>query len=354
MANAFPHILFDHPVGIYNANDSSNRLFVIEQQGIIYSFNNSPDATEKKIFLDIRAKVVTGLELGLLGMVFHPQFVTNGYVFLDYTVDSPLRTVISRWKVNESDPNALNASSEYILLTVNQPSEFHNGGQLAFGPDGYLYIGMGDGGPEGDPLGNGQNKSTLLGKILRIDVDSGAPYSIPADNPFVGNVQGYKEEIYAYGLRNPWRFSFDQVTGKLWVGDVGQDAWEEIDIVENGKNYGWNIMEGSHCYLATTCDSTGMTLPIFEYGHDVGNAIIAGAVYRGSAHAELVGQYIYGDYGTGKIWALSNSSGTIDNMILDDMRLTLSAFGIDENKELLVVGYDSGIIYKLIEKDTLI
>ncbi len=344
--NGFPQLTFNQPIGIYNAHDGSNRLFIIEQPGIIYAFNNSPDSTKKSIFLDIQTKVIAGGELGLLGMAFHPLFSTNGYVYLDYTADSPLRTVISRWKINDSDPNELNSSSEHVLLTINQPFENHNGGQLAFGPDGYLYIGMGDGGSGGDPLGNAQNKSSLLGKILRIDVDSGSPYAIPADNPYKGNSQGYREEIYAYGLRNPWRFSFDTITGRLWAGDVGQDAWEEIDLIENGKNYGWNIMEGNHCYQPVTCDATGLTPPIYEYGHNVGETIIGGFVYRGSNHSDLVGKYIYGDYINGQIWALNYSSSHVDNLLLDDTHLAITAFGLDENNELFIADYGGGI-YRL-------
>ncbi len=344
--NAFPNLQFDQPVGIYNAHDDSNRLFVIGQKGIIHSFNNSPDSTDKSIFLDIQSKVTSGGELGLLGMAFHPFFTTNGYVYLDYTAASPLRTVISRWKVNDSNPNVLNSSSEYVLLTINQPFANHNGGQLAFGPEGYLYIGMGDGGSGGDPLGNAQNKSSLLGKILRLDVDSGTPYAIPADNPFKGNSLGYKEEIYAYGLRNPWRFSFDAVTGYCWAADVGQNAWEEIDLIENGKNYGWNILEGNHCYQTASCDNTGLAPPVQEYGHDMGESITGGFVYRGVDHAGLVGKYIYGDYVSGNIWALNYTSLQIENILLADTRLAITSFGLDENKELFIADHNGGI-YRL-------
>jgi glucose/arabinose dehydrogenase len=232
-------------------------------------------------------------------------------------------------------------------LEIAQPFPNHKGGQIAFGSDGYLYIGMGDGGSGGDPLGNGQNRSTLLGKILRIDVNApsaGRNYDIPADNPFVDNTLGYREEIYAYGLRNPWRFSFDSATGKLWVGDVGQDWIEEIDVIEKGKNYGWNIMEGTLCYNPPSgCNETGLELPLYEYNHTLGNAIIGGYIYHGSALPELAGDYVYGDYASGRIWALAANA---TNTLLVNSNLTISSFGVDENKELYVCAFD-GKIYNL-------
>ena len=212
--------------------------------------------------------------------------------------DNPRRTVIARFSVTANDANVADSNSQQVILEINQPFSNHKGGQLAFGPDGYLYIGVGDGGSEGDPDSNGQNLSTLLGKILRIDVNTqsnGRNYGIPADNPFAGNTAGYREEIYAYGFRNPWRFSFDSATGALWVGDVGQDRVEEIDLVEKGKNYGWNTMEGTLCYNPPSgCNQTGLTLHIWNYTHDLGNAVIGGYVYPGKALPSLVGAYVYG------------------------------------------------------------
>lgn len=345
--NAFPNLSFISPVGLYHSNDNSNRLFVLEQQGIIYSFNNSENTSQKTTFLDIRNKVLSGGELGLLGLAFHPNFSLNGKFYLDYTADNPMRTIISSWTVNISDPNIANVTSEKILLEIQQPFANHNGGQLAFGPDGYLYIGMGDGGSGGDPYGNAQNKSVFLGKILRIDVNSGNPYGIPQDNPFKGNSVGYKEEIFAFGLRNPWRFSFDQVTGKLWAADVGQNTWEEIDIIENGKNYGWNIMEGNHCYLSSNCNTTGLTLPIYEYSHSVGDSITGGFVYRGNEFPNLNGSYIYGDFEEGQIWGIKlNQDGSTDNTLLVDTTLGISSFGVDEQNNLYIVAY-GGQIYRL-------
>ncbi len=235
-------------------------------------------------------------------------------------------------------------------MEVSQPFSNHNGGQIAFGPDGYLYIALGDGGSGGDPDGNGQNRATLLGSILRIDANtaSGARnYAIPPDNPFAGNSQGFREEIFAYGLRNPWRFSFDPVTKKLWAGDVGQNLYEEIDIIEKGRNYGWNIMEGFHCYSSATCDTAGLTLPVWEYGHNSsgGIAVTGGFVYRGTQLPELYGKYIYADYGSGRIWSLSYSDNDTVNTELLKTSLNISSFGTDRFNELYMCAFD-GKIYR--------
>jgi glucose/arabinose dehydrogenase len=344
---AYPNLSFNQPVGLYSPNDGTDRVFVVEQPGVIRVFNNSATSMSSSSFLDISTHVVYGGEQGLLGLAFHPNYRFNGYIYVDYVANNPLRTVISRYKVSAVDPNLAQSDSEFVLLEISQPYSNHKGGQLAFGPDGYLYIGMGDGGSEGDPLGNGQNLSTLLGKILRIDVNSpsaGRNYSVPLDNPFVGNTFGYKEEIYAYGFRNPWRFSFDPPTSRLWVGDVGQDRMEEIDLVEKGKNYGWNIMEGTLPYAGG--NQTRLELPVSEYSHDIGNAIIGGYVYRGSTTPVLTGVYVYGDYGTGKIWALNLSgTGAPTNTLLTDSGLVISSFGIDARGEIHVCAFD-GKIYK--------
>ena len=341
---AFPELTYSQPVGVCSPNDSNNRLFVVEQAGIIRDFQDSATTNTSTVFLDISSQVLFGGEQGLLGLAFHPNFTSNGFFYLDYVVPNPTRTIIARYTVVAGSPNVADKESEFVILEIAQPFSNHKGGQIAFGPDGYLYIGMGDGGSEGDPLGNGQNRSSLLGKILRIDVNSfsaGRNYGIPADNPFVGNTLGYKEEIYAYGFRNPWRFSFDSATGKLWVGDVGQDRMEEIDVVEKGRNYGWNIMEGSLTYSSGS--QVGLELPIYEYNHTLGNAIIGGFVYHGSALTELAGDYIYGDYGSGRIWALA-ADGT--NRLLVDSNFSISSFGLDENKELYICAFD-GKIYEL-------
>ncbi|MFW9905924.1 MAG: PQQ-dependent sugar dehydrogenase, partial [Candidatus Thorarchaeota archaeon] len=340
-----------NPVGIYHSNDDSNRLFVVEQEGIIYTFNNSKLETSKEVFLDISDKILYGGEQGLLGLAFHPNYASNGYFYLNYNSDSPRRTVISRYSVMSNDTNLANRTSELIILEVSQPFSNHNGGQIAFGPDGYLYVALGDGGNGGDPLGHGQNRSTLLGSILRLDVDnsSDTPYSIPNDNPFVGDLNNYRKEIFAYGLRNPWRFSFDFMTGDLWAADVGQNKIEEIDIITNGGNYGWNVMEGSLCYSpATGCNETGLIAPIFEYNHDIGNSITGGYVYRGSLLTSLYGFYIYADYGSGRIWALSYVDSTVQNYLLNDTSLNIVSFGVDQENELYLCAFD-GKIHKLVE-----
>ena len=349
---AFPNLSFSNPVGLYSADDGTNRLFVVEQEGIIQVFENSRNISVAQVFLDIRDLVLFGGEQGLLGLAFHPDYAQNGYFYVDYVADNPRRTVIARYSVSAGNPAQADRNSEQILLEVNQPFPNHKGGQIAFGPDGYLYIGLGDGGSAGDPQGNGQNRATLLGKILRIDIDSSSQslnYGIPSDNPFVGNTEGFREEIYAYGLRNPWRFSFDSATGRLWVADVGQDRMEETDIVEKGKNYGWNIMEGTLCYSPSQgCNQTGLELPVWEYGHDLGISITGGFVYHGSELPELRDAYIYGDFGSGRIWALQYDGVNAPvNKELMDSNLSIASFGIDPQNELYICGYN-GKIYKLI------
>jgi glucose/arabinose dehydrogenase len=350
LENAFPNLSFNQPVGIYHAGDNSNRLFVLERAGTIRVFENSIATNTASLFLDLRDRVNSaGGEEGLLGLSFHPNYESNGYFYVDYTAANPTRTVIARYQVNGSDSNQGNRSSEYIMLQIGQPFANHKGGQLAFGPDGYLYIAMGDGGGAGDPFSNGQNRSALLGKILRIDVDHQSPnlnYSIPSDNPFVGNSQGYREEIYAYGLRNPWRFSFDPVTGIMWAGDVGQADWEEIDIIEKGKNYGWNILEGNHCYPPGTmgCNTSGLEPPIWEYSHIVGQSITGGFVYRGGRMLQLAGKYIYGDFETGVIWSLQyNNAASQVNVQLLDTNLLITSFGVDQNNELYICDFNGSV-----------
>ena len=345
---AFPKLIFNQPVGIVTPNDGTNRLFVIEQAGIIRVFENSPTVADSTIFLNISSQVLFGGEQGLLGLAFHPNYFSNGYFYVDYVAENPPRTVIARYSIAPNNPNQALENSQLILLEVNQPFSNHKGGQLAFGTDGYLYIGLGDGGSGGDPFGNAQNRSTMLGKILRINVDlqsQGRNYSIPSDNPYSGNALGYKEEIYAYGFRNPWRFSFDSPTGRLWVADVGQDQREEIDLVEKGKNYGWNIMEGTLTYSSGS--QIGLELPVWEYSHAEGIAVIGGYVYHGSTLIELNSKYIYGDYGSGKIWALQYDGITAPkNTLLADSGLNISSFGVDEHNDLYFCSLD-GEIYLL-------
>ncbi|MEP2690542.1 PQQ-dependent sugar dehydrogenase [Maribacter dokdonensis] len=343
--NAFSNLSFSNPLDLQSPDDESNRIFVAEKDGIIKSFSSESEVGEVSTFLDISDRIATESELGLLGFTFHPEFSTNGFLYVVYTPNEEL-AVISRFKVSENDLDIVDMSSETILLEIPQPDTNHNGGQLAFGPDGYLYIASGDGGGSGDPNGNAQNLENLLGKILRIDVnttDAGLNYAIPADNPFV-EVENARGEIYAYGLRNPWRFSFDVATNTIWAGDVGQGEKEEINLIEKGGNYGWNILEGTSCFLEDDCDSANTIAPIYEYGHEQNDrSVTGGYVYRGSSLPSLQGLYVYGDFVSGRIWALDVNG---NNKLIVDTDLAISSFGTDANDELYICAFD-GSIYQL-------
>ena len=350
---AFPNLQFTRPVDLAHPGDGTSRLFVVEQSGKIHVFENRSDVSSASLFLNIEDRVNDpGNEEGLLGIAFHPEFETNGYFYVDYTAANPRRTVIARYTVSGGNPSAADRNSEQVILEAAQPYSNHNGGQLVFGPDSMLYIAFGDGGSAGDPEGNGQNRQTLLGSILRIDVDSpaaGRNYIIPPDNPFFGNTSGYREEIYAYGLRNPWRFSFDFTTGRMWAADVGQNWVEEVDIIEKGGNYGWNIMEGTSCFSPSSgCNQTGLKLPVWEYYHNQsgGTSITGGFVYRGKGVPELYGTYICADFTTGRIWSLEydGQNPPAANELLDT-DLLISSFGVDENDELYICAFD-GTIYR--------
>ena len=285
----------------------------------------------------------------MLGLAFHPGYSQNGIFFVDYTDKNG--TVIARYERSAVDEMQADPASAQIILTIEQPYKNHNGGQLEFGPDGYLYIAMGDGGSRGDPLNNAQNLFSPLGKILRIDVDNqtaDVQYAIPADNPFAGNTDSYREEIYAYGLRNPWRFSFDE-QGRLWVADVGQNKIEELDLVENGGNYGWSIMEGTSSYKdAGDIDTSSFIPPIWEYSHDASECITGGYVFASDNIPDLVGRYIYGDFESGIIWALwFDEDGQVQNEELIDTKLLISSFGIDAGGDLRIIDLN-GKIYRLV------
>ena len=330
---------FKRPVDVRSANDGSGRLFVVEKYGAIRIVENGQLLDTP--FINIDAHVDdSGNEMGLLGLVFSPNYAQDGFFYVNYTGDGG-NTRISRFHASGdlADPN-----SEVILLKINQPFPNHNGGSLAFGPDGYLYAGLGDGGLAGDPYKNGQNKNSLLGKILRIDVTSGNPYNIPADNPF-GN------EVWAYGLRNPWRISFDRATGDLWIGDVGQGDWEEIDYLPSGSaggsNFGWSIMEGNHNYDGAA--QPGLLLPVAEYSHSEGGCSVTGGyVYRG-AMPEWQGIYLYGDYCTGKVWGLFQSNSAWQSQLMFETGAQITSFGQDEFGEIYLAS-DNGSIYKLTKK----
>lgn len=346
--NAFPNLSFNRPVDFQSPNDGSGHVFVVEQQGIIRVFENDTSVEGTTTFLNISDKIGTDAnEQGLLGLAFHPNFESNGYFYVNYTPTETL-SVTSRFKVSDGNPNMADPSSELVLLEIAQPFTNHNGGQLAFGPDGYLYIASGDGGSGGDPQNNAQNRSNLLGAILRIDVDAtsnGLNYAIPSNNPFVGE-EGVREEIWAYGLRNPWRMSFDTQTGNLWTSDVGQGEREEINVISSGGNYGWKLFEGTFCFSGD-CDDEGLKPPIFEYSHDAGDkSVTGGFVYRGSAVPVLQGKYIYADFISGRIWALALDGS--DNELLFNTGLNIASFGVDAQNELYFCAFD-GSIYKFQE-----
>ena len=342
------------PLDLEQPGDGSGRLFVVEQGGLILILSNG--ALLPQPFLDLSSKIVpnfSGTEMGLLGMTFHPAFQQNRKFYVNYVRMNAgqIQSVISEFQASSADSNVADPGSERILLTVDQVNNFpnHKAGQLAFGPDGFLYFGLGDGGSEGDPLGHGQNTQILLGKMMRIDVNNtspGLPYAIPPDNPFIAG--GGLPEIFAFGFRNPWRFSFDHATGRLFVADVGQNKFEEIDIVQKGGNYGWNIMEATHCFNPPTgCNVTGLQLPIVEIPHPEGEAVIGGFVYHGTALAGLAGQYIFGDL-NGKIWSLQEGPpNTFTRTLIDDSGLSISSFGQDQNDELYVVDIGNGRILKI-------
>ncbi len=339
-----------NPIAIANAGDGSGRLFIALQNGRIIIYGGTQVLSTS--FLDISSLVSSGSERGLLSVAFHPNFASNGFFYVSYTNING-DTVIARYSVS-GNPNIADPNSALLLLTINQPFSNHNGGQLQFGQDGYLYIGMGDGGSGGDPQNNAQNLNTLLGKILRIDVDGGFPYVIPPDNPFLGTL-GARDEIWSLGLRNPWRFSFDRLTGDLFLADVGQESWEEVNFQPasslGGENYGWRLMEGNHCFNPSSgCNSAGLTLPIIEYNHSVGCSITGGYRYRGKENQDLEGIYFYGDFCTGRIWGgIEDVSGVWTTSELLDTSFLISTFGEDENGEIYFAHYSSsdGAIYQV-------
>lgn len=346
------------PIVLTGAGDGTNRIFLATQQGTIHAFPNDPNVAEMGTFLDLREKVHYRVpqenEEGFLGLAFHPKFKDNGQFFVYYTGayknEKYRRSVISRFHVDENDPTKADPASEEILLEIPDKYWNHNGGTLAFGPDGYLYIGLGDGGNGGDPDGNGQNLGALWGKILRIDVDhkdAGLAYAIPKDNPFVGQ-RGARGEIWCYGIRNVWRIAFDRQTGDLWAGDVGQDIWEEIDIIRKGGNYGWNLREGMHKFKNGSEPREDLIEPIWEYHHDVGKSITGGSVYRGKLVPDLTGGYLYADFVSGKIWALwydQAAKRVTANRLITDGGGAVMSFGEDDAGEAYYMTQNGGLFH---------
>ncbi|HET8571365.1 MAG TPA: PQQ-dependent sugar dehydrogenase [Candidatus Limnocylindria bacterium] len=346
--NAFAAGL-DSPISLTNAGDGSNRLYANEQAGRI-RIVEADGTLRPQPFLDITDRISSGGERGLLGLAFHPDFEENHRFFVDYTASGDGHTVIAEYTAADDGLSA-DPASERVLLTVDQPYANHNGGQLAFGPDGDLYIGLGDGGSGGDPQGNGQNTQALLGKVLRIDVDAepagGKAYAIPDDNPFASGRGA--PEVWAYGLRNPWRFSFDREQGDLYIADVGQGSWEEIDRQPSdspgGENYGWNVMEGRHCYRSDNCDPSPYVPPIAEYSHDQGCSVTGGYVYRGTQQPDLVGIYVFADYCSGIVFTLQVDEGTTTPKVVAQTELGITSFGESEDGEIYAVDQRGGGVY---------
>ena len=351
----FPEIDMNKVIFLADAGNNTDRLFVALQPGKIMQFNPVIDDKTAEVFMDLSERVsVKGNEEGLLGLAIDPKYSSNGFFYVYYSASNPRRSVVSRFKVSNPKTGKGETTSEQILLEIDQPFSNHNGGHIAFGPDGYLYIAVGDGGKANDPYNNGQNLSTLLGSILRIDVsrvDSENGYKVPSDNPFVNIDGNAKTEIWAYGLRNPWRFSFDRDTGDLWAGDVGQNRFEEIDLIKIGGNYGWKIMEGLSCFpRGKQCDSSGIQSPVIEYGRADGCSVTGGYVYRGKRLPSLFGAYIYGDFCTGNIWAFRyDGTSVTEHLKLVDSNLRISSFAEDRDGEIYIVSYTKGI-YRLVNK----
>ncbi len=372
-------LIFDEPIQVIYDGIQSDTVYVVEKDGIIQNVSVLKDATQKRSFLDITDRVgVTNDEEGLLSAVFHPKYAENGELYVWYSAQNPKRGVLSRFK-KSPEQSSIDTSSEEVLLEVREPWGNHNGGTVLFGPDGYLYLGIGDGGAANDPHGNGQNKNTLLGSVIRIDVNptpeplatpdsfetenktkgNNKPYAIPTDNPLVGQA-GIREELWAWGLRNPWRMSFDRKTGELWTGDVGQNAWEEIDIVESGKNYGWNSREGAHDFKNNRDKDVNMTDPVHEYGRRMGGSITGGYVYRGTKIPALVGAYVFSDYLSKRVWALVSQEGEDASFeakrIAKKTPIAISSFGESPSGEILACGFPNaysskGKVYWLVSSE---
>lgn len=353
----YPKQSFEAPVAVENAGDASGRLFVVEKEGRIIMMEPTDNGFKKNIYLDITDRVESSqAEQGLLGLAFHPEFRKNGTFYVNYTSPDK-QTVISAFRASTPGATKVDAKTERLIMSFEQPYDNHNGGDLAFGPDGFLYIATGDGGGSGDPESHSQNLRSLLGKMLRIDVrpeESDVKYRIPFDNPYINQAAYAREEVYAYGLRNPWRISFDQATGELWAADVGQNEREEVNLIEKGGNYGWNVMEGTQCFESTAgCEPRSMISPVFEYRHgSSGASVTGGHVYRGFAVEEMQGKYVFADFLDGRVWTLEKSgTGKYAAQLMNDRIPGITTFGEDENWEMYAATYDGSLLkLKMLKK----
>lgn len=351
---AFPNLpAFDSPINIEDPGDNTDRLFVVERVGQVYVFANNPTVSQRTQFINISSKVELQGECGLLGLAFHPNYESNRYFYLFYVRDSPFQSVVSRFTASAGNPNFADPATEVPIITISQNGFFHKGGCIEFGADGFLYISLGE---DGTP-NNAQSLTTLKGKVLRIDVDNpsgGRQYGIPNGNPYKGNPNGFREEIWAFGFRNPWRFSCDDQTGDLWLADVGQDSWEEVDYLRKGRNYGWPYMEGTTCYQPPQCDTLNLdvVLPLATYPHGPnGASITGGCVYRGPTVPSLYGNYVFADFQTGQIWYLDLDNNPSNERLIIDSTLNITAFGADADGELYFSTFE-GQIYKFVETAT--
>jgi uncharacterized repeat protein (TIGR03806 family) len=356
---AWPALHFQRPVWFGAAPDGSARRFVVEQDGRIRVFDDRPDVDRADVFLSLDVSRA-GNEEGLLGLAFHPNYAENGRFFVYYSAAGPRRSILAEYRRDPADPRVARPDTAKILLEIPEPYANHNGGNLVFGPDGYLYVGLGDGGSAGDPQHHAQDTGSLLGKMLRLDVDAsdpvcGTPYGIPATNPFAAGRcspgAGGRAEVWAWGLRNPWRFSFDRSTGELWAGDVGQDTVEEVDVIRGGRNYGWREVEGDRCYV-DGCDPSRYEAPVYAYPHSQGRSITGGVVYRGTAFPELWGAYLFADYDSQRVWALRRRAGAApDVTLLTDADLHLVSIDEDPSGEPVLVTFGAQSLVRLARRD---
>jgi glucose/arabinose dehydrogenase len=355
LSNAFPNLpTFSLPIEVLQVPDG--RWFFVQQRGLIFVVANDSTSNQRKTFLNLSSIVSqSGSETGLLGLAFHPNYSSNRYFYVSYTrsISGQLTSIVSRFTTSSTNPDSALPNSELVLISESQPFSNHNGGQILFGPDGFLYISLGDGGSGGDPGNRAQNRTLALGKILRINVDAtsgGLNYAIPASNPYFQNSNGWRQEIFAWGLRNVWKFNFDLPTGRIWAADVGQNIWEEISIIRSGENYGWRLMEGNACYNPTSnCNNGTLTLPVWVYNHSNSDVSITGGfVYRGSAIPALIGRYVYGDFASGRVWALQyDSINPTTNSLLISSNKNISGFAQGINGELYLISYGEGRLFRI-------